>query len=75
MEWLAIYDAYGNEFCVDNGVQHDNLTESEANWLKSLKKRVSEGTLVVCELEKNGRFAIMNQEEYLEARKHVVKYE
>ena len=53
----------------------DNLTESEAKGLKSLKKRVSEGTLVVCEPEKTGRFAIMNQEEYLEARNHVVKYE
>ena len=58
MEWLAIHDAYVNEFCLDIGEQEDNLTESG---------RLAEGTLVVCETEKTGHIAIMSQEEYLEA--------
>ena len=76
MEWIAIYDAYVREFCDEEGVQEDNLTESEAKGLKTLKKRVAEGSLVICETDKSGRFAIMSQEEYLAAgEKHVAKDE
>ena len=67
MEWIAIYDAYVREFCDEEGVQEDNLTESEARGLKTLKKRVADGSLVICETDKSGRFAIMSQEEYLAA--------
>ena len=44
MEWIAI--AYVREFWDEEGVQEENLTESEA---RGLKKRVADGTLVVCE--------------------------
>ena len=47
MEWIAI--AYVREFWDEEGVQEENLTESEARGLKTLKKRVTDGTLVVCE--------------------------
>ena len=47
MEWIAI--AYVREFWDEEGVQEENLTESEARGLKTLKKRVADGTLVVCE--------------------------
>ena len=76
LEWLAVYDAYLAEFCDEKGVQEENLTPQEARGLKSLKKRVADGTLVVCQTDKSGRFAIMSQEEYLEAgMKHVAKDE
>ena len=76
MEWLAIFDAYLREFCDEDGVQEDNLTEDEAKGLKSLKKRVADGSLIVCETDKSGRFAIMSQDEYLLAgEKHVGKDE
>ena len=76
MEWIAIYDAYVKEFCDEEGVQENNLTESEARGLKSLKKRVAEGSLIVCQTDKSSRFAIMSQEEYLAAgQKHVAKDE
>ena len=41
-----------------------------------MQKRVRDGSLVVCETDKSGRFAVMSQEEYLEAgSKHVSKDE
>ena len=76
LEWLSVYDQYLAEFCDEKGVQEDNLTPEEASGLKSLKKRVADGTLVISQTDKSGRFAIMSQEEYLEAgMKHVAKDE
>ena len=38
----------------------DNLTMGEKRGLKSLKKRVAAGEIVVCATDKSGRFAIMD---------------
>ena len=76
LEWMAVYDQYVAEFCDEHGVQEDNLTPEEAGGLKSLKKRVAEGSLIICQTDKSGRFAVMSQEEYLAAgMKHVAKDE
>ena len=51
-----------------------NLKDEESKGLKSLKKRVAEGSIVVCQTDKSSRFAIMSIEEYEEAgRKHTDK--
>ena len=45
----------------------DNLTLGEKRGLKSLKKRVSEGEIVICQTDKSGRFCILTREQYREA--------
>ena len=75
VEWGAVYDKYMEEF-TDEGIQEENLTAAEARGLNSLKKRVSEGSIVVVQTDKSSRFAIMTLEEYEEAgRKHTAKDE
>ena len=50
------------------------MKDEESKGLKSLKKRVAEGSIVVCQTDKSSRFAIMSIEEYEEAgRKHTDK--
>ena len=69
--WGAVFDQFIAEFKDEKGVRDDNLTKEEAAGLKSLKKRMSEGSLVVVQTDKSSRFAIMSLEEYEEAgRKH-----
>jgi hypothetical protein len=75
VEWGAVYDKYMEEF-TDEGIQEENLTLEEARGLKSLKKRVGEGSIVVVQTDKSSRFAIMTLEEYEEAgRKNTSKDE
>ena len=45
----------------------DNLSSGEKRGLKSLKKRVAEGKLIVCQTDKSGRFCVLTREQYLEA--------
>ena len=45
----------------------DNLSMGEKRGLKSLKKRVAEGEIVVCQTDKSGRFCVLTREQYLEA--------
>jgi hypothetical protein len=55
-------------------VRDENLTKEEAAGLKSLNKRVSEGSRVVVQTDKSSRFAIMSLEEYETAgKKHTEK--
>ena len=45
----------------------DNLTPGERRGLKSLKKRVNEGEIIVCQTDKSGRFCVLTRDQYLEA--------
>ena len=45
----------------------DNLSDSEKKGLKSLKKRVREGELVITTTDKSGRMAVLSREQYIEA--------
>ena len=63
VELGSVFDKYLKEF-TDEGVQEDNLTKEESIGLKCLKKRVPEGSIVICQTDKSGRFAIMSMEEY-----------
>ena len=44
-----------------------NLTPSELRGLKSLQKRVADGSIVVCESDKSVRVCVMSREQYLAA--------
>ena len=62
------------EFCDEEGVQEANLSMEEARGLESLKKRVADGSLIICQTDKSSRFAVMSLEEYEEAgKKHTEK--
>ena len=51
----------------------DNLTPGERRGLKSLKKRVTDGEIIVCQTDKSGRFCVLTRDQYLEAgQAHVV---
>jgi hypothetical protein len=61
VEWNALFDSYLVEECGEGGEQlKSNLTSSEKRGLKSLRRRVKEGTLVVMQTDKSGKFAIMD---------------
>jgi hypothetical protein len=68
-----VFDKYVEEFCDEDGLQESNLTEEETSGLKSLKKRVKDGSIVICQTDKSSRFAILTMEEYLEAGKKHTK--
>ena len=45
----------------------DNLTRGAKKGMKSLKKRVADGEIIVCQTDKSGRFCILTREQYREA--------
>jgi hypothetical protein len=52
----------------------DNLTASEKRGLKSLKKKVKEGVLIICQTDMSGRFCVMSREDYrMAGSKHTSK--
>ena len=52
-----------------NPVSESNLTLAELDGLKSLKKKIKEGKLLICETDKSKRFAVMRPQQYIEAGK------
>ena len=52
----------------------DNLTTSEKRGLNSLKRKVKEGVLIICQTDKSGRFCVMSREDYrMAGSKHTSK--
>ena len=51
------------------GEQTSNLNESEQRGLKSLKKRIKEGEIIVMKTDKSGRFVVTTPENYVEMGK------
>ena len=45
----------------------DNLSMGEKRGLKSLRKRVADGEIVVCQTDKSGMFCVLPREQYMEA--------
>ena len=64
MSWKRIFQEFRNQYTDEEGVQESNLTPAEAKGLKSLKKRVKEGQIVVVKTDKSGRFSVMSMQEY-----------
>ena len=64
-EYIKVYEKYRKEE-TNRGVQEPNMTEKEEKGLKSIKKRVEEGDIVVIKTDKSSKLAVMNTEEYLD---------
>ena len=62
-----LYDMCVKELGEDCEKGMDNLTASEKRGLKSLKRRVASGEIIVCQTDKSGRFCVLTREQYLEA--------
>ena len=46
-----------------------NLSKAELKGLKSLKRRIKNGELIVCETDKSKRFSILSRQQYIESGK------
>ena len=64
-ELKGTFSRYVNEFCGPRGLQKSNLTRTELKGLRSLRKRMKEGELVIMPTDKTGQFAIMSRDTYL----------
>ena len=52
----------------------DNLTPGEKRGLKSLKRKVKDGSLLICQTDKSGRFCVLTRDQYrLAGHKHTAK--
>ena len=67
METMEVFKQYFREKCNERGEQKSNLSASELRGMKSLKKRVKEGEIVVVQTDKTGKFVVMSREAYEEA--------
>ena len=67
IEAMGVFRDYVKGNCDTRGRQKSNLSTSEQRGLKSLKKRVEEGQIVVMTTDKTGSFAVLGRERYLEA--------
>ena len=71
---MGTFRNYVGNFCKEGGKQTSNLSASQARGLKSLKKRVADGEVVIVPTDKSGRLAIMTRAAYMEAGlKHTLK--
>ena len=59
------FSRYVDSFCNETGKQKPNLTRSEMSGLAKRKKRVDDGSVVICETDKSGKLAIVSMEEYI----------
>ena len=67
IEAMGAFRKYKNEKCDSRGRQDNNLTKSESSGLKSLRKRMENGELVVLPTDKTANFAVMDRSSYEEA--------
>ena len=67
LELLHQYRSWVRDNCNHQGDQKMNLTGEEQRGLKSLRRRMKEGELVILPTDKSGRFAVMTMETYLRA--------
>ena len=58
----GVYGQYMREKCGPRGLQNSNLTMREIKGLKSLKKRVKEGEIVILPTDKTGLSTVMSRE-------------
>ena len=65
-ELRGVYNRYMSEKCGPRGMQKSNLSMREIKGLKSLRKRVKEGEIVILPTDKTGLFTVMSRDTYLE---------
>ena len=49
----------------DRNSVDSNLSKSEFNGLRSLKKRIKEGSLIICDTDKSKRVCALTRDQYL----------
>ena len=64
VELMAVFKNYVSKYCKEVGKQDSNLIPSQSRGLKTLKKRVTQGELVIIPTDKSGRLAVMTRESY-----------
>ena len=67
IEWSKIYDDVIKNLYDDKGVSEINISEQEERGLESLRKKVREGSILICQTDKSGRFAALTRKQYEEA--------
>ena len=74
MELGSCSKYYVSKNCKQGGKQVTNLSPSQVKGLKSLRKRVAEGELVIIPTDKSGRLAVMSRDSYRAAgMKHTLR--
>ena len=69
-----VFKTFVKEKCTEKGEQKTNLTWSQKKGLRSLKKRVDEGEIIIMMTDKSGKFAVADVESYLDmGRVHTAK--
>ena len=61
-----VFEKFRKNNTNSKGEQKSNLTQSEQKGLKSLKKKVKEGNIVIMKTDKSGRFVVTTPEKYIE---------
>ena len=61
-----IYNQYRKEKCRNGVVQQSDLTDGQQEGLKTLKKRISEGEIVVLKTDKSGKLCVATRDAYRE---------
>ena len=69
-KYLEIFKNYVKEKCDSKHRQSSNLSASQSKGIKKLKKRISDGELIVCLTDKSGKLAVMPTELYHECGKN-----
>ena len=64
-EYMKVFERYKREETI-KGKQESNMTEKEERGLKSIKKRIESGEIVILKTDKSSKLAVMNTDEYLE---------
>ena len=64
VELHGVFKDYVRRNCKDGGKQVSNLTVNQLRGLKSIRKRVTDGELVILPTDKSGRLAVMTRESY-----------
>ena len=64
---MTTFRGYKDEKCSKEGDQLTNLTKDQEKGMKSLKKRVKDGEIIIVPTDKSGNLAIMSRSTYLEA--------
>ena len=71
---LEIFRKYKRKNCNKNGEQESNLTQEQKQGLKSLQKKISEGSVIIIKTDKSSKLAATTQEEYLRmGQEHISK--
>ena len=63
---MSGFREYVKEYCEEDGKQEANLTPAERRGLKSLRKRVKEGKIVIIPTDKTGKLCVMERKVYEE---------